>query len=375
MGLCAVDTKNRVRYPTVARRAIAAKSVSESISEEMRVLYVALTRAKDRLVMTYASKSLEKDIADLVSRMDVGHRELLTADVSCPGEWVLMAALRRTEAGALFALGGRPEWTTPGSPAWQICVADKPEAGTNAALEEVPKDLMPGDVAQRMREALAFRYDHIAATQAPSKQTATQRKGRDKDAEASENAPEEKFCKRTWHRPDLKRTVKGTSYGTATHSALQYICYENCRDEASVSQELDRLMFEGFLTKEQRDMVDCRKIANFFATTMGQKLRMDGEVLREFKFSILDDGRNFDPQLSGEQILLQGVVDCALVEEDGITVIDFKTDYVTEDTLEKTVQYYRPQVKAYADALERIYRRPVKESLLYFFSIGEFVSL
>ena len=96
-------------------------------------------------------------------------------------------------------------------------------------------------------------------------------------------------------------------------------------------------------------------------------------MLREFKFSILDDGENFDPALRGEKILLQGVVDCALVEEDGITVVDFKTDRVTEETLPERARQYRPQVLAYAGALERIYGKPVKEAVLYFFQMGEIV--
>ena len=122
-------------------------------------------------------------------------------------------------------------------------------------------------------------------------------------------------------------------------------------------------------------MVDCGKFARFFATPIGQRLRQSGQVLREFKFSILDDGSHFAPELAGEQILLQGVVDCALLEADGITVIDFKTDYVTEETLGSTAEYYRPQVSAYADAMARIYDLPVKESLLYFFHMERFVSL
>jgi len=375
LGLCAVDAEKRVRYPTIAKRAIISKCISDSLSEEMRVLYVALTRARDRLIMTYASKTLEKDIADIVCRMDVGDRELLTADVVCPGEWVLMSALRRTEAGELFALGGRPMWTTPGEPAWHIAVASNVAVAAGSEAENDPILKMPADVHGRLKESLAFRYPHISATMAPSKQTATQRKGREKDAEISENAPEERLPKRTWRRPDLQKTVCGTAYGTATHAALQYICYENCTDEEAVQAELARLKEQGLITEEQGRMIDSGKIARFFGTEIGQRLRQGGQVLREFKFSILDDGRNFAQELSGEQILLQGVVDCALLEEDGITLIDFKTDFVTEDTLEQTTGYYRPQVKAYADALERIYQKPVKESLLYFFSIERFVKI
>ena len=83
----------------------------------------------------------------------------------------------------------------------------------------------------------------------------------------------------------------------------------------------------------------------------------------------------YDPMLSGEQLLLQGVVDCALIEEDGITIIDFKTDRVTEETLPSRVEMYRHQVQAYAGAMERIYQRPVKQAVLYFFALNRFVSL
>ena len=116
------------------------------------------------------------------------------------------------------------------------------------------------------------------------------------------------------------------------------------------------------------------KIAAFFATPLGEKLRSK-EVVREFKFSILEDGTLYDPRISGEEVLLQGVVDCALIEEDGITIIDFKTDRVNEENLYTRVDAYRPQVHAYASAMQRIYQRPVKQTLLYFFHIEQFISL
>ena len=150
---------------------------------------------------------------------------------------------------------------------------------------------------------------------------------------------------------------------------------ENCVSESGVAQEVDRLVQERFLTADMGKKVNCGKLAAFFQSELGQKLRASDNVLREFKFSILDDGENFDPSLKDEKILLQGVVDCALIEEDGITVVDFKTDYVTAEMLPEKISHYRPQVQAYANALERIYQLPVKAALLYFFRIEEFVSV
>ena len=122
-------------------------------------------------------------------------------------------------------------------------------------------------------------------------------------------------------------------------------------------------------------MVNPEAIFQLFETEVGKKLRSSVEVIREFKFSILEDGSQYGPELEGEQVLLQGVVDCAIVEPDGITVIDFKTDRVSEETLPQLLDRYAPQVQTYVQALERIYRKPVKESLLYFFGFGRFAKV
>ena len=376
LGLSVADTKNRVRYPSVSKRAIAAKMAAESLSEEMRVLYVAMTRARDRLVMTYAVKNLAADLQDIALRMDFDGGDLLCRDAVCPGEWVLLAAMQRTEAGQLHTLGGKPERTRIGEHPWQICVTEAPETGDGTSGLTEQAEAMPEGAEDQLRKALAFRYAHDAATQAPSKQTATGRKGRIKDAEAAENTREPKNPERTWRRPSfLTETVEGKAYGNAIHAALQYIRYENCGSEDQVVWEIARLVEQGFLKEEQGKLVNCGKIAAFFATDIGNKLRNGTAYLREFKFSILDDGRHYGDGLEGELVLLQGVVDCALLEEDGITIVDFKTDYVTEDTLAARVEYYRPQVETYGEALSRIYEKPIKGQYLYFFRLDRFAEL
>ena len=163
--------------------------------------------------------------------------------------------------------------------------------------------------------------------------------------------------------------------GTAIHAAMQYIRYEACTGIRGVEQELERMVEEGFLSQEEADLVDCGKIAAFFETEPGRKLRSGAPCLREFKFSILDDATEYGAELSGEQVLLQGVVDCALLEEDGITIVDFKSDFVTEQTLLDRAQRYQPQVQIYAEALHRIYEMPVKGKMLYFFHLNRFVEL
>ena len=375
LGLSFVDTKNRVRYPTVAKRAITVKTVADSLSEELRVLYVALTRARDRLIMTYASQTLEKDLTEIVSRMDMSNSELLTADVVCPGEWVLMTALRRTEAGELFNLGGKPNQTTLGDPVWKIGVACAPNVAAEAQESVAESAEMPDGILEKLHESLAFAYPYPEATVSPSKQTATGRKGRHKDAEAAEDAPEVETPHISWRKPWEARPAVGKEIGNAVHTLMQHIRFEACVDDNGVRKELERLVADGYLTQEQGSLINIKKIAAFFASKLGQQLRSAGTVIREFKFSILDDGVRYNPALVGERVLLQGVVDCALIEDDGITVIDFKTDYVTEETIADRAQHYAPQVETYAQALERIYEKPVKEAVLYFFHLNRAVNV
>ena len=376
LGLSAVDAYNRLRYPTIAKRAIVGKVMSDGLSEELRVLYVALTRARDRLIMTYASNSLQKDLTEIAARMDLSRPELLTRDVVCPGEWVLMTALGRTEAGKLHNLGGRPQNTKIGDPVWKIDVVTAVASASQGQIQEETVKKLPAEDEDRIRRGITYRYPYLKATQTPSKQTATQRKGRLKDEEVAENTQPTAYYVRKWRQPSfVAAQLSGADRGTAMHQVMQFIDFDKCRDELSVQQEVWRLVDEGLITDEQARLVNVRQIASIFESELGNLLRSDNEVVREFKFSMLDDASNYDPSLAGEKILLQGVVDCAVIAPDGITIIDFKTDRVSEETLGDKARYYRPQVMAYVDAMEKIYQKPVKSAVLYFFGMAQTVQM
>ena len=376
LGLSVADTVNRVRYPAVSKRAIAAKAVRESLSEEMRVLYVAMTRARDRLIMTYASRNLEKDIQDISLRYDISGGENLTRDVVCPGQWVLMSALLRTEAGQLHNLGGKPGQTRGSDLPWQIEVAQAPEAPGCADVMEQSRTRLPDDELNRMKASLSFRYAHTAATHTPSKLTATQLKGRQKDSEAAEQAQEPSNVHRSWRRPSfVSDQTNAAARGSAVHTVMQHLDFAQCGSRAGIEKEIQRLTEKRFLTRDEANTVDVGWIENFFKTEFGRQLRNGIPHIREFKFSILDAAEGYGDGLEEEQVLLQGVVDCAIVEDSGITVLDFKTDYVTEDTLEAVSGRYRSQVEAYARALSRIYQKRVQASYLYFFRLDRFVKM
>lgn len=378
IGLNCVDIKNRVRYPSVAKKAIASRIIAESLSEEMRILYVAMTRARDRLIMTFAINNPKKYVEMLANRIDYSPSELITSSANCPGTWVLMTALQKVEAGALFSLGSRPHTVFCHEPAWKICVDTVSETADDSFRDmPLPDRTITDRDVQIIKKSLDYSYPHMAATVFPSKQTATQLKGRQKDQEAAENTPPEKHILYHWRKPAFvqRDASKGVTFGNTVHGIMQYIDFSKCRDLDGVKSEIQRIRGLGLIDEQAASSVDPNMIFSFFETESGKKLKEADNVLREFKFSILDDTSNYDSAIEGDHILLQGVIDCAIINDDGISVIDFKTDHVTDGTVEEVAGQYRQQVLAYANAISRIYQKKVVSAKLYFFRLNKFISV
>jgi len=376
LGLVHTNTMQRVRFPTIAKQAIATKICEETISEELRVLYVAMTRARDRLIMTYATAKIEDRLADIALRLDLSERELLTSQVNCPGGWVLQAAMQRMEAGEFFNLTDKPDCTSVREYPWIIRVVQIKECFSTTTKEIVEQQKVSTDVLERIRTGLKFRYDHWPSTQIPSKLTATQLKGRVKDLEIAEQTDDVQQKNLQFRAPQFDGSAtRGTEYGNTLHKVMQYINYSACTKEKQIYTEIERMVSSGLLTMDQATVVPIDKIANFFQSQLGQDLSNGAEVLREFKFSILDDANKYYSGADGDHILMQGVIDCALIEDDGIIVLDFKTDYITPSNLTDKVLHYRSQVLTYANALRRIFEKPIKASYIYFFSSEQLVEI
>lgn len=377
VGCNRVDHAQFVRYPTLAKKAIALKKTREAVSEELRILYVAMTRAKDMLVMTYYSKSLLSELKNINSQLTVPLGDDLCASARSPGKWILMAALCRTEAGELRTLVDGNDVGQVSDYPWNIVYRDlfqqaEEASGSTSAPTNGQDQASPEAVS-----LLEYVYPHLQASNLPAKLTATQLKGRIQDQEAAEGAAEPMptgSC--SLRKPSfLPGELTAAEKGTATHLFLQFASYEACRTEQSIAAELQRLCDAQFLTRQQADAVQIDEIAAFFRSELGQWLLAQTDIRREFKFSILEDAGDYDPAGAGEAVMLQGVVDCIIFEADGMTILDFKTDRVSEEKLPQRASYYRPQLESYAKALVRIYQKPVKRRILYFFAAGKPISI
>jgi ATP-dependent helicase/nuclease subunit A len=371
LGVTYVDSAIRVRYPTIAKRAIMLKKSADSLSEELRVLYVAMTRAKDRLIMTYASRYLENTLLKCARRIDYAGNQLIASDASSMGDWVLQTAMQRIEAGELFAVGDRPLALKTDCPAWKISVIKdvSPDCSGETKQDAIPKGTNR-DSYLKYKEALSYVYPYEKATSFPSKQTATQLKGREKDQEVEEDTVQTRRV-RPWRKPSFIQKGKDSlAAGTATHKALQFLSFNSPPTAEELDAGLDTLCASGLLTNEELTLIDRKSIYAFLHSPLGQQLCASSRVVKEFKFSILMPADAFEDGLSEDNVLLQGVVDCAILDDDGITVIDFKTDVVNDESVRMVADGYRGQILAYAEALSKIYQLPIKRAVLYFLRIG-----
>ncbi|MCI9263322.1 MAG: helicase-exonuclease AddAB subunit AddA [Oscillospiraceae bacterium] len=369
-----LDLERMVEYPTLARLGVARKMEYELSAEELRLLYVAMTRAKEKLIMTCALTRGWREVEKLLPSAGAPVEPQALLDCLTPAQWVLLPALARPEAEGLRDGVFQPmvaPGTEFGAP-WDIRWVDAaPYARTPSPRKGAGERKEEGTDPEVLLESFRWRYPHEGDVELPSKLTATQLKGRELDEEAAQEAPRPLSPLR-FDRPRFAAERLGLTpaeKGTALHLVMQYIDFDRCGSVTGVEGEIRRLVEERFITPQQAQAVEGEKVYAFFASELGRQAMGSGTLRREFKFSVLSPAERYYPQAGqGERVLLQGVVDCYFETGSGITVVDFKTDHVYGDALLKRAEEYRPQLEAYGEALGEITGKAVCRRVLWFFS-------
>ena len=375
LGPRRVDLERKIQYPTLARRAVEEKLRRENLAEEQRILYVAMTRPKEKLILVDAMYHGESRLQKLCAMASCPVLPETVAACRTFGDWLLLALLCRPEAAPLRAFAGAetPEACAVDGASWQVFVHDGRDFQIPAPLpreraaEERTGDFDPG--------LLEFTYPYGRETRLPAKITATQLKGRALDEEIAENAARSPYL-RPLSQPKFRRESHGLTpaeRGTAIHLVLQYLDFGNVDAAAQVASLAERAL----LTPEQAAAVEIPALERFLASPLAEEIRCGENVLREYRFTLLMEARAYDPQASAEDaMLLQGVVDCCFETAAGLTVVDFKTDRVeTAEEIRSRAEHYRPQLEAYSRALEQVLEKPVARRALYFLHPGTTVEV
>ena len=358
LGPKVTDLERRVEYPSLARNAIKLRLEREMLSEEMRLLYVALTRARERLFLTAAVKNAEQLVEKTGAAVSLPMSPELLASASSPLVWLL---------NAQCVCGDR----------LKLCIRNPGRKESAAAEKRAEENRADEESRKELERRLSFSYPHREAEALPSKVTATGLKGhRQLDEDAEDISPK---GERSFRMPDFTRKdkpVTGAERGTATHLVLQYMDFARTGSLEEIRGEIERLRAARFLSDREAAAVDAGAICKLFASELGKRMLGADSIQREFKFSLLCDAGQIFGSAAGEQLLLQGVVDCCIEEKGQLTVIDYKTDRVkTPEEIAQRARHYTIQLQSYAAAMERICGKPVKECVLYFLNAGKAVSL
>ena len=415
LGPSYTQTEGHVKWrcPTVARHAVAARLIRESKAEEMRILYVALTRAREKLILTGNVAKLSKKVFKWI-------RALQYQKAAFPGynvleanswiDWIAPAVMRDKECGKPLrdiadcveeASGFPYDFSALGNfkmdvkicPAAAEAEDESDEAEkewVNNIREKLP--LPETDAGKEKKAVLDWVYPF--ATDTPSKFTVTEIKDRvhalrmnefeEKIPELAAAVPQQneepefpvpEFMKSP--SEDTADTYKGASYGTLMHRVLERLSNLSASGRDEIEKAVDALAASGVLTEEERAAINISSIEAFFKSSLGQRVSKAKAVYREQPFSMLVDASRFGYEQHGEnedRIFVQGVIDLLFEEDDGkIVLVDYKTDrHTTPDIMRER---YRVQMSFYREAIEQSTNKQVKECYIYRLSDNDAVKV
>ena len=424
----------RVSYPSMPW--LYCKSIKSDAmkAEEQRILYVALTRARDKLFLTgYINKEIkkEKGVGAHIKHAALTQAQALGADLIKAGNsylhWLLIAFARHLDGGAplrnIIELEGETNFdlldrqcqvkveihdgSLYGDLDYKADV-DETTINTVRVLGKVNDVELPEEIIQRF----AFTYPNLVAAKTTAKISVSELKRRfaERDAEAvsatdvsmqqkpviscditedttGENAildtsiptiSETELADSVFGRKPLAiaaadEVVTGAQWGTLMHEAMQWLPVKKYT-QTSMTAMLDSLQAEGKFSDEERSLLSDRSLYGFFNSDLGQRLIASKRVERELPFSMLFDGNRVYPDVeNGERLFLQGIIDTVFVEDDQWVLVDYKTDRVKSG--DELIRRYKIQMDLYKEALERLTNMPVKASYIYSFRLHEAVLL
>ncbi|GFP78289.1 helicase-exonuclease AddAB subunit AddA [Clostridium fungisolvens] len=392
-----IDVDRRISYTSLPKHAIKMRFKLEALSEEMRVLYVAFTRAKEKLIITGAVSNLEKVTKRWCSAAALSDDKILSSEVlkgKSYMDWIGMALAKHKNGEELRKSGNtivdyiKSDFSTWNIKYWSkndVIVDEKLKAVDEIEDESQERRLFiykdSGEINEDIERRLDFQYKFKSSTSIAANISVSDLKRA--AYEEDQNEIETIYKGDRIIKPQFLQEEKGLSAaerGTVVHFVMQHIELGKLRSREEVEDQLEDMVQGEFLTKEQAKVVNISKIFKFFQSNIGKRIieaYENGSMLyRELPFFTEIPAYLVDKSLSKEEtkdelVRLQGVVDCFFEEEDGLVLVDYKTDYVEEGNEQLIKDRYEVQLNYYSDTLEKITGKKVKEKYLYLFGLDK----
>ena len=360
LGVKLRDAKRSARYTTTVREAIALETARSAGAEELRVLYVAMTRAKEKLILVASGDGMDRTLEKLgMELMGGGVSPYSVRKGKNAAQWLLLCALCHPDGGELRQLAGvedlplcREDYTP-----WRVGWSQYEPAPSAERPQERPPAAPDMALYQRLRNQVDFTYPYSGALGVPAKVAAS------KLAAAQGAGREITLPRPAWLG---EQGMTPAQRGTALHEFMQFADFPAAAQDPE--QELQRLVAGAYLTPEQAAAVDRQRVRKFFAGDLGQRVLRSPQVEKERRFTAVIPAFLALPQWgpapdAGETVVLQGAVDCTFVENGKLHIIDFKTDRVRD--VQELWDRYGPQIRLYGYAMEEVTGMEVGELIFY----------
>lgn len=384
LGPVIVDLERRLRYPSLPYLALRLVAEAETRAEEMRILYVALTRAREKLILIGSVRNLAGELESWRQMLNHCERQLPAHEVARARrylDWLGRALIRHTDWEGQAAVCG---WLDGERSRFSLTVLDEtynwhseensrqessPLRETILALQPIPCETCP-QVREEIQKRLCYVYPHAVA-RVPAKLSVSELKRRFGDAGQEEEAA--LFAGQSWLSPAFVQGTAGPTgaeLGSLYHTLLQHVDLNGPLDSSGIAGQIELLTRRGVLPAEQVRRLDPDRVAKFFVSKAGRiVLAHTGEVYREWAFTLALPAAELDLHSSEEPVVIQGIIDLLVHTPQGYVIVDYKTEQLYGD-LTRLAARYALQLRYYAKAVETILGRPVCEAYLYALDAG-----
>jgi ATP-dependent helicase/nuclease subunit A len=401
-----VDAEKRISYPSLPQLAFKRKKKMEMLAEEMRVLYVAFTRAKEKLYLIGTLKDADKKIEqwnEVSTHPEWLLKDYKRASANSYLDWMGPALIRHQDCGELkrpgSEIGQVPEEIICHSSSWRITRMNAEEIKKQVLVQEMEEDHYLEKVQktepvpvesiykEEINDRLTWEYPYPDAAKNRSKQSVSElKRGREISDEQSGTDLVRRFKKSILKRPKFmqEKSMSPAERGTAMHMVMQHVDLTKKISVGTIEEQVESMVINELLTSEQAEIIDSKLIVQFFRTEIGKRYFQADKINREIPFTLSLPAREVYPLWKDvdESIFVQGVIDCVFEDENGLVLIDYKTDGITErfkggfeQAKPILEERYRMQIDLYTKAIERIWKRKVAERYLFFFDGAHILKL
>ena len=406
LGADAILPDRRMVVSTLNKQVIRRQLLEESLGEEIRVLYVALTRAKEKMILTGAVSNLDKELISL-SHFRENQTELLPAETRLKGknylDYVLPALARHRcmdslyEKIGLFPTKENPLYEDPAQfqvkriTAQMLTEAEVVDQATGQMEENLLEDwdsekVMDPGIREELDKRFGFVYPYEYRRDIPVKVTVS-------DLKKKSYHEDEEIEEAVYFEPDIVPLVPrfieekteaeeeftGAARGTAYHRVMECLEYGKTDTSQNLKEQIEELVQNQKLSEVEAKCVRVSDIRGFVECDLGQRMKaaaLKGRLFREQPFVISRSAAEIDESWDeSERVLVQGIIDAYFLEDEEIVLVDYKTDYVRRGEEKKLIERYHTQLEDYGQALERMTRRRVKEKYIYSFALKKAILL